>query len=386
MSVSIKNIAVDATPSINDIRAIRRYSSNLLIEISEISDTHFFEFLYFSGGRGRRIPNFDNPKIKNTVSKIPGKILMPAWRLLGIPTAEFFLRKKPDLLHFPGGFPYLPSKCEKILSTIHGTAFDSIPQFIQKEIAEKARMEFYRTLKVANYFITVSESNRNEIIQKYDVPPEKIIAVPLGVSQEFQQYDMSSEIKNRILEYYKLPNKPFILFVGALEPHKNIDNIIASYAELPSAIINHYQLLLVGGKEPYCKIYQELAQKKGIGANVSFVNYIQEGSVELAYIYNLSKLLIFPTYYESWASPPLEAMKCGVPVVVSDISSLRESTGGNALFVDPYGVEDISEKIQQALEDEDLYLQLKKNGCKFAEKFTWRLCAEKTLDVYKNFL
>jgi glycosyltransferase involved in cell wall biosynthesis len=224
------------------------------------------------------------------------------------------------------------------------------------------------------------------MIELWDISPERNTAIPLGVSPEIQVYNLTEEEKQVIYKKYKLPSKPFILFVGALEPHKNIKNIILAYHKLPEALRKQYQLVLVGKETPYCQGYKDQIISLGLSDNVSFVDYIEPSSLDLAYIYNMAEVFVFPTFYEGWASPPLEAMKSGTPTVVADIPSLRESTGGISLYPDPHNPDEIVNNIQKLLEDKNLHKKQKTRGMEFVQQYTWKHCAEKTLALYERLL
>ncbi len=142
--------------------------------------------------------------------------------------------------------------------------------------------------------------------------------------------------------------------------------------------------MLIGKETAYCKEYREQIISLSLSDKVSFIDYIQPGSIDLAYLYNMANLFLFPTFYEGWASPPLEAMQCGTPAIVSDIPSLRESTDGIAMYPNPEDPKEIAKNIEELLDDKDLYLQQQKKGIEFTEQYTWKRCAEATLNLYNQ--
>lgn len=387
MKTSNKHIVIDVTPSINDIRAIKRYCHNLSLELSEIKTDLRFDLIYLGLKNHSELPLFkNNNHIKQIQSTIPGKILKPLWKYFNNPKLAWWIKEPFDLVHFPGGMPYIPTNCKKRLTTMHGFASKYIPEYIENKTVDQMNRQLDHTIEKSTDFVTVSEANKKEMIDLWNISPDRITAIPLGVSPEFKIYDLTEEQEQRIYKRYKLPNKPFILFVGALEPHKNIKNIIQAYHKLPVSLIEQYQLVLVGKETSYCKGYKEQIISLGLSNNVSFVDYIQPGSLDLAYLYNMAHIFVSPTFYEGWASPPLEAMKCGTPTIVSNIQSLRESTGGISLYADPQNPDGISQKIQELLEDKILYKQQQRKGIEFVQQYTWKRCAEKTLALYDQLL
>ena len=381
-----KHIVIDATPGINDIRAIKRYCRNLVQEMNELPTEFQIHLLYLGIKDKNQVPLLQSPHIEQKLSFIPGKVLTSTWNLFNAPKISKWIKEDYKLIHFPGGLPYIPCNSSNIITTMHGFVSKYIPQYFSSEILDKLNKNLEIAIKKSNHFITVSESNKKELMELWDIPQKNITAIPLGISCEFQIYKLNNHQKHSILKKYNLPDKPYILFVGALAPHKNIKNIILAYNKLPESLKQQNQLLFVGKETEHCLDYKDLITSLNITDNVSFVDYIQPGSLDLAYIYNLAKIFVFPSFYEGWASPPLEAMKCGTPTTVSDIPSLRESTGDNSLYFNPEIPDEISVNIQKLLEDQKLYDNLREKGLQFAKQYTWKNCAKKTLELYKSLL
>jgi glycosyltransferase involved in cell wall biosynthesis len=381
-----KHIVIDATPGINDIRAIKRYCRNLVQEMNELPTEFQIHLLYLGIKDKNQVPLFQSPHIEQKLSFIPGKVLTSTWNLFNAPKISKWIKEDYKLIHFPGGLPYIPCNSNNIITTMHGFVSKYIPQYFSSETLDKLNKNLEIAIKKSNHFITVSESNKKELMELWDIPQKNITAIPLGISREFQIYKLNNHQKHSILKKYNLPDKPYILFVGALAPHKNIKNIILAYNKLPESLKQQNQLLFVGKETEHCLDYKDLITSLNITDNVSFVDYIQPGSLDLAYIYNLAKIFVFPSFYEGWASPPLEAMKCGTPTTVSDIPSLRESTGDNSLYFNQEIPDEISVNIQKLLEDQKLYDNLREKGLQFAKQYTWKNCAKKTLELYKSLL
>jgi len=377
------HFAIDGTPAINDIRAIQRYNYHLLTELGKIDSDNDYSILYLScNSRSSPFPEINNSNFVQVKSKIPGRLLKLSWRAARWPQLSFWIKNTPDILHFPGGYPYVPNSAATVITTLHGFSHHLIPEYMN----EIERDEIYRildfTIKNSSHFITVSETNKSEVMKIWNITEDKISAIPLGVSPEFCEYNISSEKRAELLTKYSIPDKKILLFVGALEPHKNITNIISTFSLLGKPYREEWQLVFVGENTKYCVDYETEIAKRGIKPSISFVDFVHPGSSDLACIYNIADIFIFPTFYEGWASPPLESMKCGTPVVAANIPSLKESTGGNALYPNPEDPEDIAKKLTQLIEDDQLYESLKQKGKEFASQYTWKCCAEKTLELY----
>ncbi|HBC86811.1 MAG TPA: hypothetical protein DCZ94_07650 [Lentisphaeria bacterium] len=380
------HIAIDGTPAINDIRAIQRYTDNLIMELSEIDHEDAFSIIYlgYKPDISSAPPKISNTNFHNVFSSIPGKLLEASWAFASFPKGSFWTNGEADLMHFPGGYAYIPTSGEKVITTIHGFLYQKHPEFADPNKSKTVLERLEKTIKLSNHFITVSETNKKELEEIFSIKSSMITAIPLGIGKEFRKYDLCREDRVSIMRKYSLPEKDFLLYVGSIEPNKNIQGILTAYSKLPLVNRNNFNLVLVGGKTAYLNNYVEQTRLLGIQDQVIFIDYINPASHDLAYLYNLAKLFIFPSFYEGWASPPLESMKCGTPALVSDIPSLKESTGGTACYCNPKDPDDISQKIKQMLEDKALYESFRKKGLDFTSGYTWRRCAESTLQLYKN--
>ncbi len=380
------HIVIDGTPAINDIRAIQRYAWNLLSQIAVLESENEYTALYLgaAGIGDDKFPGFPSSRIKSIRSTTPGRLLNLFWKFSSFPNVEYMVKRKFDIFHFLGGSAYIPVGSGKTLTTMHGFAQQVVPEHMDKNLHRGVLAKLEKTISETDHFITVSETNKQELNKLWNVPMEKINAIPLGVGDEFRVIGEISNYEAAIRGRYHLGDKDFLLYVGAIEPHKNIQGIIEAYSLLDSSIKRRLNLVMVGAKTKYTESYREQARKSAISGNVIFVDYIQPGSEDLAILYNMAELFIFPTFYEGWASPPLEAMKCGTPAIVSDIPSLRESTGGAAEYCNPFVPDDISHKITKLLDDCEFRNEKTKKGLSFSSRFTWRLCAEKTIEVYQK--
>jgi alpha-1,3-rhamnosyl/mannosyltransferase len=377
------SIVIDGTTAINDARAIRRYCHHLIVELAGMEPGQDVSVLYLGCKRGTVTPPLGNPRFREIRSSIPGKLLACSWKAFGLPSISFWTGRTPGLIHFPGGSAYVPNTCRVVLTTMHGFLAKRHPQFSSPASRDRLINSLDQAIRRSTHFITVSETNRQELMELWGVSPDRITAIPLGISPEFREHVLSSEAKAALRSRFGIPDRPFLLFVGALEPHKNIDGIIAAYAALAPPMRRELNLVLVGAETPYCPGYRDLAARLGIAANLFFPGALQPGAPELANLYGMAEMLVFPSFYEGWASPPLEAMMCGTPAVVADIPALRESTGGAALYCDPHRHEDIADKIAAVLASQATGQDLRQRGLRFASRFTWRACAEKTLRVYE---
>ena len=237
-----------------------------------------------------------------------------------------------------------------------------------------------RGLRKAEKIITVSEFSKQDISKYIGYPEEKIEVIPPAVDHSLYYQNRNKAVLNkyRIGEAEKV-----ILYVGAEEPRKNLQFLLKSFSRLKAKIPN-IKLLKVGTPN-YLFVRKKLLKQieaLNLQNNVIFTGYVSE--TELADIYNAVDLFVFPSLYEGFGIPPLEAMACGTPVITSNTSSLPEVVGDAAIQADPYNVEDFAEKMYEVLQNDDLKEELVRKGLKRSKMFSWDSSAKKTLKVYKE--
>jgi len=286
-------VVIDATNAINDVRAIQRYAWNLLSQINEIDSDITYTFLYLFGWNSGmiKLPNFNKNKVNVVSSKIPGRLLKLSWKLFSYPDAKFFIRENFQIFHFPGGYTYLPVHKAKVLTTLHGFAPIILPNYFENEVVSDFKIKIEETISQSDYFITVSNVNKEELNGIWGISNDRINVIPLGVGTEFQILDLPKEKEEKIRNKYSLGNKKFFLYVGSSIPSKNIKGIIEAYNLLEKEVKKEFNLILVGPKTKYTNFYIDLARKYNILDNLVFVDYISPSSEDLAIIYNLLNYL-----------------------------------------------------------------------------------------------
>ena len=282
-----------------------------------------------------------------------------------------------DLSHGMAFVGPLASACPFVV-TVHDLSFLSYPQSFPALNRVYLRMFTRLSVRRARRIIAVSESTKRDLIRYYDVSPAKVDVVHNGVDSDFRPMPTAQVADFR--RRRELPDR-FILFVGTLEPRKNVTHLIEAYARLPRP---RPPLLLLGGKGwLYDEIFSRV-EMLNLQGDVNFVGYVP--TEELPLWYSAATLFVYPSLYEGFGLPPLEAMACGTPVVVSDASSLPEVVGQAGLLVDPASNEALTEAMEQVLARPDLQKQLAAAGLARARGFSWQKTAACTVDSYKRAL
>jgi glycosyltransferase involved in cell wall biosynthesis len=246
---------------------------------------------------------------------------------------------------------------------------DIMPLLFPEESGLFRRLYFRLMLGIAarraTKIMTISENSRDDIVRIFKVPVDKIKVVHLGIEESFRSSETRIE---EIRRKYALPRK-FILYVGNLKPHKNVKGLIEAYEKLPAKMKEEYKLILGAPKsDKYCPGIEKTIRERRLIHDILFTGFIEER--DLPAVYQMSSLFAFPSLYEGFGFPPLEAMACGCPVVSSNTSSMPEILGEAALFFNPNDIEEMSLVIRQMLEDEKLRNNFRQKGLERAKLFT----------------
>jgi len=285
-----------------------------------------------------------------------------------------------DLIHNMCQYPIIPPRDKKYIITIYDLIPVLFPHLVTPVYAWQSRNLLPNVLKKSDRILAISEHTKNDIISRYHIPPEKIDVTHLGVSEHFKPMD-----KKEIDGYKKKQNltNPYILFVGAIEPKKNITTIIKAFSyciqKLP-------ELTLVLAGKPSWK-YQEiftLINSLHLEKKVRLLNFVPYEDLPL--LYSGAEVFVFPSQYEGFGLPPLEAMKCGTPVIVSNKSSLPEIVGEKGIMVDPDDFNGLCDQIIRIILDQNYRSAMITYYRNRAELFTWDRCVQKTIQSYEKTL
>ncbi len=305
----------------------------------------------------------------------------PLWTQLTLPYRLYFTNPRPDVFFSPSH--YAPRFCPvPSVISIMDLAYLYYPEMFKKSDLYQLRSWTSYSANKAKKILTISDSTRFDIIKQYKTPSEKVITIYPGIKPVDD-----SELQTNTMEILK--NKygitgHYVLFVGTLQPRKNIARLIKAFSEiiLHPKVYSDTQLVIIGKKG---WLYQEILQKPknlGIESRVKFLDFINDKELEL--FYKNAICFVLPSLYEGFGLPILEAMQHGCPVVTSNISSLPEAGGDAALYVDPKNIDDIARKMIMLISDEQLRAKLIAKGKKQIAKFSWEKTARQTLDILQD--
>lgn len=289
----------------------------------------------------------------------------------------------PDVYHVPDAFGP-PTLRARLVLTVH----DLIPWVLPEIVPEastahpmRARYLHYAppSLRRAAAIVAISESTRRDLLERFAVPPERVTVVPYGVDARFRLLPPAERAP--VLARYGLGEQPYLLFVGRIELRKNVARLLDAFARLRRQGLPHRLVLVgsAGNAEPVAALY---AKAEALGPAVALLDYVAHD--DLPALYSGAAAFVWPSLYEGFGLPPLEALACGAPVVTSDVASLPEVVGDAALLVDPTSVEAIAAAVERLLGDATLRVTLRARGLERARRFTWAAAAQATQEVYRR--
>jgi glycosyltransferase involved in cell wall biosynthesis len=380
-------IIFDGMPLINAGSGIGQYTFNLLWQFNRLGSRNE----YYMCGVNNFIRKVNCAHIANEteygeiLERLTVRIPFPFKKITRIlmkrytHTAIKFL--DADLFWGTGFFGHF-NKSFKTIITIHDMAYKHYPETIHQPTYRELIGKLQDHAQKSHAIIAVSNSTKRDIVHYLGVPPEKVWVIYNGVNSRFCQI-RNQGLLNTVKLKYRLPEK-FILFVGTLEPRKNIIGLIEAFKKLTLDPHFKYQLVIVGSKGWGYKPIFSTAESLGIKDRIIFAGYVP--GQDLPAIYNLAGIFVYPSFYEGFGIPVVEAMACGTPVITSNVSSLPEVGGDAVLYVDPKNIEEISTSIKGALSDENLSQTLREKGVARSKEFSWEYTARQTLDVFKKVM
>jgi glycosyltransferase involved in cell wall biosynthesis len=367
-------IAIDAHSVGNKLGGNESYATNLIEALAEIDNVNQYKiFVTTREARDRFSDRWPNFQVRATLPHTP---------FIRIPltlSAEL-RRNRVDVLHVQFTAPPF-SPCPVVVS-IHDLSFEHLPQTFKRRSRMQLRMTVRRSARNAAQVIALSEHARMDLINTYDLLPEKVNVVPLAAPAAFAPVRDDNELQ-RVRQTYGIDGD-YILSVGSIQPRKNLRRLIEAYSVLRHAQpeCKLPQLVLVGKNAWLYDETLRALKDTDVGASILLTGYVPES--DLPALYSGALCFIYPSYYEGFGLPPLEAMKCGAPVIVGNRTSLPEVVGDAALMIDPFDVNAIAGAIQKMITDSEFRSELRVKGLERAKEFDWKETARQTLAVYRK--
>lgn len=361
---------------------VEEYVLNVVQSLFKIDNINTY-FLFKSGFKNQpAVADFfytGQNKVIEKKLKTANRLLNLSLKLWREPLLDL-VSGKPDIFFMPNiNIGPVSDRCKKVI-TFHDLSYEIYPEHfsIKRRLWHKF-IDPQKRAREANKIIAISESTKNDLINLYNISSEKIKVIYSGVDDKFQPVLWSDVRLERIKQKYLLPDF-FVLYFGAIEPRKNIIGLIKSFEQLKDGHSDkkNLKLVIAGIKGWLFDKIIKTARDSRYASDIIFTGFI--ANQDKLYVYNLASVFVYPSFYEGFGFPPLEAMACGLPAITSNVSSLPEVVGDGAIMVDPYNADEITQAMDLCLSNEDLRSELREKGLTQAKKFSWQKTAKETLD------
>jgi len=376
-------IAIDASCLlINRYSGLSEVVHNLLLHLPHIDTDNEFRLFINYFRNAIMTDDIDYPGTTNNFCRIPRRLMVMWWKF-GWPSIDFYLTQT-DIYHSLH-IQIPPTKSIKTILTIHDCRFLALPHLYQKKEIEKYKSQMTMSLARADLVTTVSEFTLQEVLHYFSFPEDRIRVIQNGFNSSWMKKNGDQETENTLIAGYDIP-QGYLLYIGSLDPRKNLERLIEAIAHCKEETQDFPALVMAGiSYEQWTKSNQAIRAKK-----LGLTDHIYPcGVVEKNILHGFTKnalALCYPSLYEGFGFPPLEAMAAGVPVLAGNCSAIPEITGSSACLVDPTNVDEIAQGLNRIVFDSNYRQDLIDSGHRQVQKFSWQKAAVTYINLYKEVL
>jgi glycosyltransferase involved in cell wall biosynthesis len=364
-------VAIDAR-KLHDF-GIGTYIRNLLRHLARID--HDTEYVLLCGEADLGVSAQLGPNFRSVLEPSPNYSIREQ-----IHVPWVLRRERPDVYHAPHYVLPAAINCNSVV-TIHDCIHLMFPQYLPNRMAYAyARAQMWTAAHRSDCILTVSDASKRDILHLFNIPPEKIVVVYNAIDAHFSVTPAADAV-SRVRERYQLDHR-FVLYVGNIKPHKNLVRLIEAFNELRTGDLEDVKLLIIGDEISKLPALRHAVHRHKLHKHVRFLGYVPDD--QLAVLYRLAAVFVFPSLYEGFGLPPLEAMASGTPVVVSNVSSLPEVVGDAAVLVDPHDIDSIVDGLRCVLTNPSRADDMRRKGLERSREFSWERSVARTLEVYKR--
>ncbi len=374
-------IAIDYTPAVEQGGGIGRYVRELVAALSVVESAYHYRCLVANSSDSKvvQIPQKSTFTIRRTW--LSSRNLARVWHRLHVPLPVECFVGRVNIFHATDFVlpPTLPST--RTLLTVHDLSFARLPHTAVSRLKVYLDRVVPASIHRADWVLADSEATRSDICDLYGVSRDRIFVLYSGVDVRFSVSNKNSLLTTRS---HAMPlQRPYILAVGTVQPRKNYSRLVQALSILRGKGID-IQLVIAGARGWLEDEIHDTVAATGMSPHVHFIGFVDDGG--LPALYRGAVCFAFPSLYEGFGLPLLEAMACGVPVLTSNVSSMPEIAGDAAVVVNPYDVEAIAHGLERLITDEELRKALKEKGLERAKQFTWEKSAVALLNIYTRLL
>lgn len=369
------HIGLDGYPLISPKTGVGHYTFELAKELARLAPGNTFdliapaEFPVEVAEQVRDVPNLRTVTIKTNV-------VTRRWRSIGL--SRYLLNASLDLFHGTNYEVPLSNRSRTVL-TVHDLSIFTHPETHEPRIVRRARRRLPIMVRAAAQIVTPTEGVKREVVGRFKIDPASVAVTPEAPRQTFRPIETGETIEVR--RRLKIDDD-FILFVGTIEPRKNLATLVRAFAELIRSTTHRPQLVIAGPKGWQTAEFDRAVAEAKLGDRLRTIGYA--GDDDLRALYSSCRAFVYPSLYEGFGLPLLEAMACGAPVIASRIDAHQEILGPHAILVDPADESALAHAINRLLDNADERARLSQAGLAHAARYSWEKTARLTLDVYER--
>ncbi|NDJ76575.1 MAG: glycosyltransferase family 4 protein [Chloroflexi bacterium] len=371
-------IGVDYTAAYEQGAGIGRYVRELVRALAA-QDQQTPYRLFVAGAAQNGLPPVPGPNFSWHPTRITPRWFARIWYRLRLPLPVESFIGQVKLYHATDFTlpPTLPGV--RTLLTVHDLSFVRAPETATPVLKAYLDKVVPRSVRRAFHVLADSQATKDDLVELYGTPPEKITVLLSGVNAEFLPVK-DATARKAVRERYGIPEKPYVFSIGTVQPRKNYTRLIRALAALGPPY-DDVQLVIAGGRGWLESPIYQTVKDYHLSERVHFIGFAREE--DLPALYSGAACMAYPSLYEGFGFPVLEAMACGTPVITSTLSSMPEVAGDAALLVDPYDMSAIADALERLLSDQTLCMNLVQRGLAQAGQFTWQRTAQHLQDIYR---
>jgi alpha-1,3-rhamnosyl/mannosyltransferase len=372
-------VGLNATSLLSPLTGIGQYTYQLAKGLQKFEDLELD--MFYANGWSTEVRDKPIKQIRN-IKLLVKKFIPKTYEISRFIQQSYFNERSFDkvkgIYHEPNFLAF--NYAGPLVLTVHDLSWIRYPEMHPADRVRNMNKHFQKSMERASMIITDSQAIKIEIMDMFGVADTRIKSIPLGVESLFQP--LTAVETQAVLQQHGLNHQKYILAVGTLEPRKNLSSVLLAYMQLPAEIRKHYPLVLVGMNGWHTSELQKQMAPLVAAGEIRQLGYLERK--DLAVVIAGALTLVYPSIYEGFGLPPLEAMTCGVPVIASNVSSLPEVVGDSGLLVNPHDIDDIAKAMETMITAPDIRAASAQKALVRSAEFSWDSCVDQTVGIYRQ--